>query len=87
MQIIYTCPRCGHDLIAISTASIPPIHSMWCMACGWSSEGEREEIIRVPYGDNVYTMDIPKACITCPNHPSNGGGGICHCILGTQTIY
>lgn len=25
---------------------------------------------------------IPNACINCPNHPSNGGSGICHCTLG-----
>ena len=31
--------------------------------------------------------DIPLTCRNCPNHPSNGGSGICHCILGTQSIY
>jgi len=30
---------------------------------------------------------IPTACEKCPNHPSNGGSGICHCILGSQVIY
>ena len=30
---------------------------------------------------------IPNPCRNCPNHPMNGGSGICHCILGTQTIY
>ena len=25
---------------------------------------------------------IPPACRFCSNHPSNGGSGICHCILG-----
>ncbi len=28
--------------------------------------------------------DIPRPCRSCPNHPSNGGSGICHCILGNQ---
>lgn len=28
---------------------------------------------------------IPDACKSCSNHPSNGGSGICHCILGLQT--
>jgi hypothetical protein len=32
-------------------------------------------------------MWIPEACRNCSNHPSNGGSGICHCILGQQTIY
>ena len=29
---------------------------------------------------------IPPACINCSNHPSNGGSGICHCILGSPKI-
>ena len=29
---------------------------------------------------------IPPACKHCLNHPSNGGSGICNCILGLQTI-
>ena len=29
---------------------------------------------------------IPSACKTCSNHPSNGGSGICHCIMGIQEI-
>ena len=30
---------------------------------------------------------IPAPCIHCPNHPSNGGTGICHCTLGTAKLY
>lgn len=29
---------------------------------------------------------IPPACRSCPNHPSNGGTGICHCTLGLPQI-
>ena len=29
---------------------------------------------------------IPDACKTCSNHPSNGGSGICNCILGTPQV-
>lgn len=29
---------------------------------------------------------IPAACVQCPNHPSNGGSGLCHCILGQPLI-
>lgn len=36
------------------------------------------------HGDdnNFYTSYIPEACRNCSNHPSNGGSGICQCILG-----
>lgn len=30
--------------------------------------------------------NIPPACKNCSNHPSNGGTGICNCILGTPQI-
>ena len=30
---------------------------------------------------------FPSPCRNCRNNPANGGNGICHCILGTQTIY
>lgn len=29
---------------------------------------------------------IPNACRTCSNHPSNGGSGICHCIMGITQL-
>ena len=29
---------------------------------------------------------IPEPCKACPNHPSNGGSGICHCILGLPKV-
>ena len=38
----------------------------------------------MPYVDTVTTA-IPTNCRSCPNHPSNGGSGVCHCILGIQT--
>ena len=31
-------------------------------------------------------MEIPSACKSCSNHPSNGGSGICHCTLGAPVI-
>lgn len=29
---------------------------------------------------------VPDACRHCPNHPTNGGSGICFCILGQQVV-
>lgn len=31
-------------------------------------------------------QSIPAACKSCSNHPSNGGSGICHCILGLKQV-
>lgn len=43
--------------------------------CGWIDDN----------GRNFYTT-IPEACKNCSNHPSNGGDGICNCILGITPI-
>lgn len=47
--IIETCPKCGHDLHDLVIATYPPIPKKECWNCGWSWEGEREEIVRVPF--------------------------------------
>lgn len=39
------------------------------------------------YKNDIWSIPFPDACIRCPNHPSNGGSGICHCTLGTPKIY
>lgn len=104
MIIIYTCPKCGHDLQMVSIATYPPIDRYECYNCGWTSETEKpQEIIRVPYKEippytppyippwdqwtTSKTTAVPPNCRYCSNHPSNGGSGICHCILGTQGTY
>ena len=30
--------------------------------------------------------NIPEACRNCPNHPVNGGSGICNCVLGMSKV-
>ena len=55
--IIETCPKCGHDLTDLMIATYPPIPQKKCFGCGWSWEGKREEIIRVPFGGNSLDID------------------------------
>ena len=43
----------------------------------------KSPILYVP----IQPLPIPNACTMCPNHPSNGGSGICNCILGSQVTY
>ena len=43
----------------------------------------------VPTGISLNSngfVSTPYPCLTCPNHPTNGGSGICHCILGSPKI-
>lgn len=53
--------------------------------------GQRKHIPYEPYPYYNYnttsTDAIPPACRNCPNHPLNGGSGICHCILGQRPVY
>ena len=53
--IIETCPKCGHDLINEMICTYPPIPRKSCPSCGWSWEGEQEEVVRIPFGGNSYT--------------------------------
>jgi hypothetical protein len=53
-----------------------------------------DEVDFVPYGwpDNALMnkefllQHIPDSCKSCPNHPSNGGSGICNCTLGQLPV-
>lgn len=89
-MIIYTCPKCGHDLKEEVLTSYPPIYKKYCSNCGWSNS-EQEEIVRVPFKEdyvktnlNSYVNNyLPSTCDNCSNNPKNGGSGICHCTLGT----
>lgn len=54
--IIETCPKCGHDLMNEVICTYPPIPRKSCQNCGWSWEGKREEVIRVPFGGNCLEM-------------------------------
>ena len=86
MIIEYTCPKCGGDLLEEVICTYPPIYKIYCPKCGWSNE-QQEKIIQIPYEEIITTTyTIPESCKYCSNHPSNGGNGICHCILGTPEI-
>lgn len=103
MTIIETCPKCGHDLLDYVIAVMPPISRKECEHCGWSWEGKTDDIIRVPFRGGIQMdietaiLDYPiqpsnafydkSPCQHCGNNPANGGGGLCHCILGQQTLF
>ena len=38
---------------------------------------------------NIDTLksNVPLSCQHCSNHPSNGGSGVCWCVLGNATVY
>jgi len=50
----------------------------------------KQEIIRLHAISDIKNdsySNIPVNCRNCSNHPSNGGSGVCHCILGSQVGY
>ena len=83
MELIYTCPECGHDLC------YEIIYTGYeCLNCGWRS-GIKQPIIRIPYKTTKMEclIEPPTACQKCPNHPLNGGSGFCNCTLGNSNSY
>lgn len=86
-MIIYTCPRCGTDLIDTVICTYPPKVQKWCPSCGWTYTEDHEEVIRVPFGGNLGNGAFGNlACLRCPTNPANGGDGICFCTLGGPSI-
>ena len=86
----YLCPKCSMPMFCVSTASIPPITRYECPGCGYSSKPMREypDYVTLPkWLQEDDEPSAPDACKNCPNHPSNGGSGVCHCVLGTRTVY
>jgi len=81
MNVIYTCPICGADLINYCITTYPEKAGKMCPACGWNWVDEREDDMRVPFvpPERSNWSDIPSCCKHCSNHPSNGGSGICNC--------
>lgn len=86
-MIIYTCPRCGTDLIDTVICTYPPKVQKWCPSCGWTYTEDHEEVVRVPFGGNLGNGAFwNSSCLRCPTNPTNGGDGICFCTLGGPRI-
>jgi hypothetical protein len=78
----------------------PPIPRKSCPSCGWSWEGEREEVIRVPFGGNGLIIDDDdlvdvcnsytlEDCTVLNNHDYTDGKISTHhvdCVNGTLRI-
>lgn len=64
MIVIETCPKCGHDLLNTVICTYPPIPRKECPNCDWYWEGEREEVMRVPFGGNsLNATDNTNNCL------------------------
>ena len=73
-MIIYTCPRCGTNLVDTVICTYPPKVQKWCPSCGWSYTEDHEEVIRVPFGGNLGNGAFwDSSCLRCPTNPANGG--------------
>ena len=56
-----------------------------CIKTGKLCEDALPSNIQDPEIPNWLSLEyIPPACRGCSNHPSNGGTGICFCILGSR---
>ena len=72
-MIIYTCPRCGADLIDTVICTYPPKVQKWCPSCGWTYTEDHEEVFRVPFGGNLGNGAFwNSSCLRCPINPANG---------------
>ena len=71
----YSCPDCN-----IETNS--------CNGCPRIERQYTDNKTEVDWSKfNIASHSIPDACKYCATHPSNGGDGICWCVLGVKPIY
>lgn len=71
----YNCPDCS-----IETNS--------CNGCPRIERQYTDNKTEVDWSKfNISSHSIPDACKYCATHPSNGGDGICWCVLGVKPIY
>lgn len=73
----YNCPDCDMNLLDCSDCPRVYAHNKHNtnIDMDWSKLNIRS-----------YPTNIPESCKYCATHPSNGGDGICWCVLGSQTI-
>ena len=45
-----------------------------------------EPLPDVDWVGTISNDSIPDCCKPCPNHPSNGGSGICNCVLPYMSL-
>lgn len=49
-MIVYTCPKCGSELINYVLTSYPPIYVTKCSNCDWETR-KSDKIIKIPYNE------------------------------------
>ena len=45
-----------------------------------------EPLPNLDWVSTISNDSIPDCCKPCPNHPSNGGSGICNCVLPYMSL-
>lgn len=48
-MIIYTCPKCGGDLVDYVITTYPPVEAKKCLRCGWMWESQTTPICRIVF--------------------------------------
>lgn len=81
---IFICKCCGK----LFNGGEIILGNFYCPMCASiihknNSDKPRVEVLNT----KTLSNGIPKACAHCNNHPSNGGSGICNCILGSKIFY
>jgi len=84
------CHKCGKD----TKSGLMINGDVYCAYCASEINKNNKELDVQSYGTFDWSFlkvndygNIPLVCKRCRNHPSNGGSGVCHCILGNQTTW
>lgn len=84
------CKYCKHK----KTCRISKSDDWYCADAEGMTNTKSDEQLYEEIRKNLYEylntdhtdVYMPEECIHCSNHPSNGGSGLCNCILGAGRI-
>ena len=77
MSKVYNCPDCDMNLLDCSDCPRVYAHN---------KRNTDIDVDWIKLNIRFYSINIPESCKYCATHPSNGGDGICWCVLGSYHI-
>lgn len=57
-MIIYTCPKCGENLMSYVITTFPPINVKECCHCGWRHEDNPQDIMYIQFPEEEEKNDL-----------------------------
>lgn len=82
---VFICRCCGKQFNG-GEIILGNFYCPMCASIIHKNNGDKKSDPPIQISHSILDF-ISEPCKHCKNHPSNGGSGICHCILGQKVFY